>query len=64
MYNLSELSKDYNFKFFLYGGTMLGYARLGDVLPWDDDLDVAIEKKDMINLLKAANDSVRWHCDY
>ncbi len=31
--------------YFLYGGTLLGYARIEDILPWDDDFDVAMEKR-------------------
>jgi phosphorylcholine metabolism protein LicD len=32
-----------NVTYFLYGGTLLGYRRSGTVLPWDDDVDLAID---------------------
>ncbi len=32
-----------NVTYFLYGGTLLGSLRSGDVLPWDDDLDLAMD---------------------
>lgn len=32
-----------NVTYFLYGGTLLGSLRSGDILPWDDDLDLAMD---------------------
>ena len=32
-----------NATYFLYGGTLLGSLRSGDILPWDDDLDLAMD---------------------
>ena len=40
-----EIAEKHDFNYFLYGGTLISYFRLGDVLPWDDDLDLAIDEK-------------------
>ena len=34
-------------KYFLFAGTLLGWARYKKILPWDDDVDVVIPKKDL-----------------
>lgn len=41
--------------YFIDHGTLLGIVRDGDLIPWDDDIDLSIEEKDMnkaINVIK------------
>lgn len=49
-----EICKKYNLQYFVYGGTLLGAARHGGFIPWDDDIDVAMPLKDYRRFLKLA----------
>lgn len=56
---LKEIVKDFNdicnranVSFYLFYGTMLGAARHHDIIPWDDDIDLAMMREDYENLIK------------
>ena len=44
--DLQEITQKYNIFFYLSEGTALGIYRDGDLLAWDDDVDVGIFAKD------------------
>lgn len=45
-----------NLEYIIYGGTLLGQVKYGDIVPWDDDIDVAMPRKDYNEFLKKASE--------
>ena len=58
---LDKICKKHNIPYFLYGGTLLGAFRHNGFIPWDDDLDVAMMRKDYKRLLKVLPDELPEH---
>ena len=48
----SRICKKHNLKFFLMFGSLLGAVRHHGFIPWDDDMDVAMPRKDYDRLLQ------------
>jgi len=46
LYEFDRVCKKLNLRYFLDGGTLLGAARDGRIIPWDDDIDVVMLRKD------------------
>lgn len=44
--SFDEYCKKHNLKYYLVGGALLGAARYKGFIPWDDDIDVAMPRKD------------------
>ena len=49
-----ELCEENNLRYFGMGGTCLGAVRHGGYIPWDDDIDVGMPRKDYNRFLKIA----------
>ncbi len=58
---LDRICKKHNIPYFLYGGTLLGAIRHNGFIPWDDDLDVALLRKDYLRLMKVLPDELPSH---
>ncbi len=52
--DIDALCEENDIKYFLCGGTMLGAVRYGHSIPWDDDLDIGMLRKDFDKFRKVA----------
>ena len=50
-----------NLKFFVAHGTLLGAVRHKGFIPWDDDIDVNMPRKDFDKLVKISKKSLNNH---
>lgn len=44
MQHIDEICLKYNIEYYIIGGTALGAVRHGGFIPWDDDLDIAMDR--------------------
>lgn len=49
---LDRICRKHNIKYSLEGGTLLGAAKYGDFVPWDDDLDVVMLRPEYERFVK------------
>lgn len=49
---IDSICKKYHIKYYASWGTLLGAARHGGFVPWDDDIDLALKRPDYEKLLK------------
>ena len=55
------ICEKHGFTYFMLGGTMLGAIRHKGFIPWDDDIDLGIPRKDYESFLKVAPEELSSH---
>ena len=55
---VDEICRRHDIPYWIEGGTLLGAVRHEGFIPWDDDLDIALMKKDYVRLLKCLKEEL------
>lgn len=53
-----KICEKHSLRYFMIGGTMLGAVRHNGFIPWDDDIDIALPRKDYDLFLKYAEEEL------
>ena len=61
---IDKVAKENNIDYWIDGGTLLGAVRHGGFIPWDDDVDVCLLKKDYDKLIPLLDDYIKAEKDY
>ena len=56
--DINRICRKYDIKYTLGYGTLIGAVRHKGFIPWDDDLDIALMKKDYVRLLKCLKEEL------
>ena len=62
-----KLCQKYNLSYWLHWGTLIGAVRHKGFIPWDDDVDVAMPRKDfdkVLHLMKQDNEKLGFKISY
>ena len=54
LHRFIEICEKHNLTYFCVGGTVIGTVRHGGLIPWDDDIDVAMPRPDYDRFLEIA----------
>ena len=53
--DIDKVCQEHNLQYFLIDGTLLGAVRHKGFIPWDDDVDIAMPRKDFETFKKVAS---------
>ncbi len=55
---LKEICEQYQLTYYLWAGSMLGAVRHGGIIPWDDDIDIAMPRQDFERFKQICKESL------
>lgn len=56
LYMVDDFCKEHNIKYFLVGGSLLGAVRHQGIIPWDDDIDIAMIRDEYERFIELFNE--------
>ena len=60
---IDTIAKENNIPYWIDGGSLIGIVRHKGFIPWDDDLDISLLKKDYLRLIKEISMYCEMHND-
>lgn len=58
---IDNVCKKHDIEWWIYAGSLLGAVRHGGFIPWDDDCDIVMMRKDYNKFLSVINDEIESH---
>ncbi len=55
---IEAICKRHDLQYFAFFGTLLGAIRHGGYIPWDDDIDIAMKRRDYLKFLEVAREEL------
>lgn len=57
--DLTKICEENKLRYYLTGGTLLGAVKYQGFIPWDDDIDLALPRKDFKKLIEILEERKR-----
>lgn len=55
---MDKICRDHQLRYYIWAGTMIGAVRHKGFIPWDDDIDIAMDYQDMKRFVAVAQDEL------